>query len=84
MACCGIDSYVLCNTQKLSDEELQLRQRSKKIDEEIKNERKKRQHQVRLLLLGAGESGESIFERKQFQNKAFYLERQLKQSLGIF
>ena len=58
MACCGIDSNVLCNKRKLTTDELQLRQRSKQIDLELKNERKKRQHQVRLLLLGAGESGE--------------------------
>ena len=60
MACCGIDSNILCKTRKLSNEELQLRQRSKQIDAELKNERKKRQHQVRLLLLGAGESGEHL------------------------
>ena len=57
MACCGIDFNVLCNRRKLSTEEMQLKQRSKQIDIELKSERKKRQHQVRLLLLGAGESG---------------------------
>ena len=57
MACCGIDFNVFCNRRKLSTEEMQLKQRSKQIDIELKSERKKRQHQVRLLLLGAGESG---------------------------
>ena len=68
MACCGIDSNILCKTRKLSNEELQLRQRSKQIDVELKNERKKRQHQVRLLLLGAGESGENFIDIKHCQN----------------
>ena len=69
MACCGIDSNILCKTRKLSSEELQIRQRSKQIDAELKNERKKRQHQVRLLLLGAGESGENFMNSKHCQNK---------------
>ena len=57
MTCCGIESKIFCAKNKLSQEELELRQRSKQIDSELKVERKKRQHQVRLLLLGAGESG---------------------------
>ena len=71
MACCGIDSNILCKTRKLSNEELQLRQRSKQIDAELKNERKKRQHQVRLLLLGAGESGEHLISIKHWQRVSF-------------
>lgn len=57
MTCCGFESTILCGKGKLSQEEVELRQRSKQIDSELKVERKKRQHQVRLLLLGAGESG---------------------------
>ena len=57
MTCCGLDSKFLCRNRKLSREQIELRQRSKEIDSELKADRKKRQHQVRLLLLGAGESG---------------------------
>ena len=57
MTCCGLDSKFLCRNRKLSPEDVALRQRSKNIDSELKADRKKRQHQVRLLLLGAGESG---------------------------
>ena len=55
--CCGIQSNLSCGKRKFSREEIELKQRSKQIDSELKVERKKRQHQVRLLLLGAGESG---------------------------
>ena len=56
MTCCGLDSKILGN-RKLSRKDIELRQRSKEIDSVLKADRKKRQHQVRLLLLGAGESG---------------------------
>ena len=57
MICCGLQSNLSCGKRKFSREEIELKQRSKQIDSELKVERKKRQHQVRLLLLGAGESG---------------------------
>ena len=57
MACCGIERQTIFPKRKLSHDEVELRQRSKQIDAELKIERKRRQHQVRLLLLGAGESG---------------------------
>ena len=57
MACCGIERQHFVHKRRVSQDELELRQRSKRIDAELKIERKRRQHQVRLLLLGAGESG---------------------------
>ena len=60
MTCCGIEPRILCGTGKQSQEDVELRQRSKQIDSELKVERKKRHHQVRLLLLGAGESGTKL------------------------
>ena len=57
MACSGIEKQHFVHKKAVSQDELELRQRSKQIDAELKIERKRRQHQVRLLLLGAGESG---------------------------
>ena len=57
MTCCGFGKNIFPRKGRLSSYDIEARQRSKEIDSELKIERKKRQHQVRLLLLGAGESG---------------------------
>ena len=57
MTCCGFGTNIFPRKGRLSSYDVEARQRSKEIDSELKIERKKRQHQVRLLLLGAGESG---------------------------
>ena len=57
MTCCGFGTNIFPRKGRLSSYDVKARQRSKEIDSELKIERKKRQHQVRLLLLGAGESG---------------------------
>ena len=57
MTCCGFGTNIFPRKGRLSSYDIEARQRSKEIDSELKIERKKRQHQVRLLLLGAGESG---------------------------
>jgi len=46
---------------KTSQEELELRRRSKRIDRDIRKEERIKRRQVKLLLLGAGESGKSTF-----------------------
>lgn len=42
-------------------EDLELRRRSRKIDRDLKKEERLKRKQVKLLLLGAGESGKSTF-----------------------
>ena len=44
-----------------SQEEVELRNRSRRIDAQIKSDQRKMSRQVKLLLLGAGESGKSTF-----------------------
>jgi len=50
-----------CPFKKSSPEEEELAYRSKKIDQMIKQDQRKMQQEVKLLLLGAGESGKSTF-----------------------
>ena len=44
-----------------SPEEAEMASKSKQIDKMIKNDQRKMQQEVKLLLLGAGESGKSTF-----------------------
>lgn len=50
-----------CLNWKYSDEEIEQIQRSLKIDKAIEREKQNNRRQVKLLLLGAGESGKSTF-----------------------
>jgi len=50
-----------CLKFKSSPEELEQRYRSLEIDKTIKKDKKRLKRQVKLLLLGAGESGKSTF-----------------------
>ncbi len=50
-----------CLQWKYSEEEIQQMQRSSKIDKQIEREKQNNRRQVKLLLLGAGESGKSTF-----------------------
>ena len=57
MSCCGVSRNSVCGGKKLSPDDMESKLHSRQIDADLKIERKKRQKQVRLLLLGAGESG---------------------------
>nr|CAH0099041.1 unnamed protein product [Daphnia galeata] len=50
-----------CLQWKYSDDEIEQIQRSLKIDKQIEREKQNNRRQVKLLLLGAGESGKSTF-----------------------
>lgn len=54
--------FVYCCLQHTyTNEEIEQMQRSMKIDKAIEREKKKNRSQVKVLLLGAGESGKSTF-----------------------
>jgi len=57
------ESFSLCVDciQQKSQEELELSRRSRQIDRDLKREERLIRRQVKLLLLGAGESGKSTF-----------------------
>ena len=50
-----------CLLGSQSSEDLELTRRSRKIDRDLKKEERLKRKQVKLLLLGAGESGKSTF-----------------------
>lgn len=55
-------SLVACCFQwKYTDEEIEQKQKSLQIDKAIEREKQNNRRQVKLLLLGAGESGKSTF-----------------------
>ncbi|XP_023343117.1 guanine nucleotide-binding protein subunit alpha-12 [Eurytemora carolleeae] len=56
-----LEGCAQCVLQPLSQEEIELQRRSQKIDREIRKEERLKRKQVKLLLLGAGESGKSTF-----------------------
>lgn len=53
--------FTCCLQWRYSDEEIEQIQRSLKIDKAIEREKQNNRNQVKLLLLGAGESGKSTF-----------------------
>jgi len=53
--------FTCCLQWRYSDEEIVQIQRSLKIDKAIEREKQNNRNQVKLLLLGAGESGKSTF-----------------------
>jgi len=57
------ESFSICVDciQQKSQEELELSRRSRQIDRDLKREERLIRRQVKLLLLGAGESGKSTF-----------------------
>jgi len=54
-------SCIICGRRKYSPEEAEQRNRSREIDKIIERDKQHYRRQVKLLLLGAGESGKSTF-----------------------
>ncbi|GAB6025795.1 hypothetical protein CHUAL_011772 [Chamberlinius hualienensis] len=54
-------SCVYCGRRKSSPEELERRAKSRQIDKLIEKDKQQYRRQVKILLLGAGESGKSTF-----------------------
>ena len=55
-----IISYMLSHSQK-SPEEMERRIKSRRIDRDLKVEKRRFERMIKILLLGAGESGKSTF-----------------------
>jgi len=61
MPSCELCLAAPCLPNPRSQEEIELKRRSKRIDRDIRKEERIKRRQVKLLLLGAGESGKSTF-----------------------
>lgn len=76
------DTWSLCVDciQQKSQEELELSRRSRQIDRDLKREERLIRRQVKLLLLGAGESGKSTFLKQMriIHNKNYEVTDQLE------
>lgn len=70
-----------CGASTLTEEELQARQTSREIDVQLLTERKELRDEVKLLLLGAGESGKSTFAKQMqiIHSNGFTKEERLTQ-----
>ena|SRR3990167_10529326 len=58
-----------------------VKKTNSKIEKQIRNDKKQREFQIKLLLLGAGESGKSTFAK---QIKILFLEGYSKQELSFY
>jgi hypothetical protein len=75
-----------CGTSALTDEEREAREMSKRIDSELKAEKRGNNAEVKLLLLGAGESGKSTFAKQMqiIHKNGFTEEERLTQRPVIY
>ena len=75
-----------CGTSALTDEEREAREMSKRIDSELKAEKRGHNAEVKLLLLGAGESGKSTFAKQMqiIHSNGFTKEERLAQRPAIY
>ncbi|KAG9391275.1 guanine nucleotide-binding protein alpha-1 subunit [Carpediemonas membranifera] len=76
MACCG--------SSNLSEDEKRARKASKAIDKSLKKDRRKQDQEIRVLLLGSGESGKStIVKQMKIINAGGFNERERMQYRSV-